>query len=200
MTRDKTGSRFQLWVDAVGGFLVCLSDEITLGQAVPGTPVEVPIVADLSRRHATILRQRESYLLTPFHPVRVAGQRTAEPAVLSDGDEIELGSRVVIRFRQPHALSLTGRLEMLSNHRTQPPADAVLLMAESCILGPNSNNHVICRDWSSDLVLFRRHQELGCRSESPFEVDGKACRGLAKIRRDSRVSGPDFCLGLEPLE
>ena len=39
-----------LWVDAVGGYLVCLGDEIVLGQAIPGTTVDVPILADLSRR------------------------------------------------------------------------------------------------------------------------------------------------------
>ena len=200
MARNNPGSRFQMWVDAVGGFLVCMADEVTLGQAVLGTPVDVPIVGDLSRRHATIRRESGSYLIIPSQAVRVAGRHVDEATALSDGDEIELGSTFVMRFRQPHPLSSTGRLEVLSNHRCQPPADAVVLMAEACILGPNPSNHVVCRDMTSDLVLFRRDDTLHCRSEDAIEIDGKIRGRTARIHRDSRICGRDFCLSLEPLE
>ena len=46
------GLRFLLWVDGVGGYLVCLSDEVTLGQSTPNCRVHVPILADVSRHHA----------------------------------------------------------------------------------------------------------------------------------------------------
>src|SRR5438093_1143339 len=47
----KRAARFMLWIDAVGGYLVCLGDEIVIGQAAPGTKVDVPIQADISRKH-----------------------------------------------------------------------------------------------------------------------------------------------------
>ena len=36
-----------LWVDAVGGFLVCLDDQVVLGQPSSGQAIAVPILADL---------------------------------------------------------------------------------------------------------------------------------------------------------
>jgi hypothetical protein len=47
----KRSPRFMLWIDAVGGYLVCLGDEVTIGQAVPNNRVDVPIQADISRKH-----------------------------------------------------------------------------------------------------------------------------------------------------
>jgi hypothetical protein len=188
-----------VWIDAVGGFLVCLDDNVSLGQAVPGTPVAVPIAGDVSRRHAAIRRADGAYLVTPYHDLRVAGNRVTGPTALCDGDELELGSRVTLRFRQPHALSASARLEMLSNHRIQPPCDGVLLMADACILGPGPNSHVVCRHWSTDLVLFRRRDQLHIRSPHAVEVDGVPCEGTSRVRRDSRICGPDFCLSLEPV-
>src|SRR5690606_16413570 len=77
-------SRFLLWIDSVGGYLVCRGDEVTLGQAVPESGVEVPILADISRRHATIRRDGEGYLLVAHGPARVDGRPVDETAYLKD--------------------------------------------------------------------------------------------------------------------
>src|SRR5947199_188754 len=45
--------RFFLWIDGVGGYLVCLGARLTFGQALPEARVDVPLVADVSRLHAT---------------------------------------------------------------------------------------------------------------------------------------------------
>jgi hypothetical protein len=192
-------SRFVLWVDGVGGYLVCLGGEVTIGQAVPGTEVEVPIQGDLSRQHARI-RRDDGYLIEPLHRVRIDGKDVRETTLLSDGDEIELGEGVRLRFRQPHALSATARLELVSGHRTQPSADGVLLMAESCVMGPKWQNHIICRDWSSDVVLYRREGELFCRALEPIEIDDQYCEGQGKVETNSHVAGSDFSLSLEDLD
>ena len=57
---DATGpkGRFLLWVDAVGGYLVCLDDRVLLGRAGPDSHADVPLMGDLSRNHATLLRNR----------------------------------------------------------------------------------------------------------------------------------------------
>src|SRR5262249_47545035 len=46
--------RFLLWVDGVGGYLVCLSNRVTFGQATAEGPVDVPLFADVSRLHAEV--------------------------------------------------------------------------------------------------------------------------------------------------
>ena len=192
--------RYTLWVDGVGGYLVCLSDEITLGQARPGTTVDVPIMADLSRKHAVIRRGGEGYWVEPLHLVRVNGRAAQAKTMLNDGDELELGSGVRIRFRRPHALSASARLEFISPHRTQPSADGVLLMAESCVLGPNWRNHVVCRDWSGDVVLYRHEDNLHCRAMESIEIDGELCDGRGRLTGNSHVVGSDFSMSLEELD
>lgn len=65
----QAGPRFLLWVDGVGGYLVCLADEVVIGQAIPHGGADVPIQGDLSRLHATI-RHREKAICssrTPKH-------------------------------------------------------------------------------------------------------------------------------------
>ena len=192
--------RFLLWIDAVGGYLVCLSEEVYIGQAFPGTKVDVAIQADISRRHAKIRREGEGYVLDPLHEnVRVDGKPVNSPMLLSDGDEIELGQGVRIRFRKPHVLSASARLEMISRHRTQPHVDGILLMAESCVLGPKWQNHVVCREWKGDVVLFRQEDKLFCRAMESIEIDGKLQDGRGRLAPNSHVLGTDFSLTLEPV-
>ncbi|MEX2118766.1 MAG: FHA domain-containing protein [Pirellulales bacterium] len=192
-------SRFLLWVDGVGGYLVCPSDEVILGQPVAGSRVDVPILGDVSQRHARIRRDGESYLIDPLRPVRLDGRPLTAVTSLAEGSLIELGNNVRLRFRRPHPLSATARLEFVSHHRTQPSADAVLLLAESCVLGPAANSHVVCRDWSSEVVLFRQADALLCRKAGNFEVDGVAVADRAALGRRSQVVGDDFSLSIEDV-
>lgn len=191
--------RFLLWIDGVGGYLVCLEDEVVLGQATPNNPVTVPIQADLSRQHAKIRRQGDGYVIEPLQETWVNGQLIRGKTLLSDGDEIEMAGAVRLRFRQPHALSASARLDFVSHHRTLPKADGVLLMAESCVLGPKWQNHVICRDWERDVVLYRRDGELYCRAMDSIEIDGHLCDGRGQLAPNSHVSGSDFSMSLEEL-
>jgi hypothetical protein len=192
--------RFMLWIDAVGGYLVCLGDEILIGQAVPGAKVDVPIQADISRKHVKLARHREGYILEPVGgKVVLDGKPVTEPALLSDGDEFTLGEAVKLRFRKPHVLSSSARLELISPHRTLPYADAVVLMGESCVLGPQWQNHVICRDWGSDVVLYRNEDKIMCRAMESIEIDGKLHDGRGPVRPGSHVLGTDFSLSLEAV-
>ena len=192
--------RFMLWIDAVGGYLVCLSSQVVIGQAHPGTRVELPLQADISRRHAVIRREGEGYVVEPLGgSVKLDGKSIAGPSLLSDGDELELGDGVRLRFRRPHVLSSSARLEILSRHRTHPFVDGVILMAESCVLGPKWQNHVVCRDWAGDVVLYRNEDKLYCRAMESLEIDGKLCDGRGKLGPNSRVVGSDFSLSLELL-
>ena len=192
--------RFMLWIDAVGGYLVCLGDEITVGQAHPSSPVDVPIQADISRRHVKLRRVGEGYVIEPIGPnVTLDGKPLTGAALLSDGDEIGLNGAVRLRFRKPHVLSSSARLEIVSKHRTHPFADAVLLMAESCVLGPKWQNHVVCREWGGDVVLYRQDDRIFCRAMESIEIDGKLHDGRGPVRPGSQVLGTDFSMTLEAV-
>jgi FHA domain len=192
VTLSETPQRALLWVDAVGGFLVCLDDEVVLGQPSPGNSIALPILADLSRRHAVIRREAGAYVLEPLQGVRVDGREITGPTVLVDRQLIQLGDSVRLRFTKPHALSATARLDFESHHKTQPTCDAVLLMADSCVLGPGAHCHVRGRDWQHDVVLYRNGAGFQCRCAAPLVVDGEARSGPIEVDAGERVEGESF--------
>jgi hypothetical protein len=148
MTR---GDRFMLWIDEVGGYLVCTSDEVVIGQ----------------------------------------------PLTLRDAQIISIGEGVELRFRVPHPLSATARLEFVSRHRTQPAADAVLLAAETCVLGPRSTSHVVCRDWPHEVVLHRVRSMLHCWAHGKFRVNQTNYHQQAPLSLPAQIVGEGFSLSLE---
>jgi hypothetical protein len=191
--------RALLWVDAVGGFLVCLDDTIAIGQPSPNEPLALPILADLSRRHAVIRREAGAYVLEPLQRTFVDGREIKGPFVLAQNQLIQLGDNVRIRFAKPHALSMTARLVVESHHKTQPTADAVLLMADSCVLGPNRHCHVTCRDWPRDIVIYRQNDQVFCRADEPLSIDGVAATSSNEIQSGARVEGDSFSFAWETL-
>ncbi len=139
---DGPRGRFLLWVDGVGGYLVCMDDRIVLGRAGPDSHADVPLMGDLSRNHATLVRNGEGYLLQAHQASFVNGKPVAEQVVLRDGDVIRLGSTVELEFRQPSPVSATARLAIVSRHRLPLAVDGVLLMAETCIVGGPAQAHI----------------------------------------------------------
>ena len=187
-----------LWVDAVGGFLVCLDDRSRSGSRRPGEPIALPILADLSRRHAVIRRDGGAYVLEPLHETKVDGREITGPVVLTDGQTIEFGDNVRMRFNKPHALSSTAKLTLESHHKTQPSADAVLLMADSCVLGPNRHCHVQCRNWQRDVIVYRQGaneqdvRQLFCRCRRTTVGRRRAGQWLDANCPGARIEGEDF--------
>jgi len=192
-----------LWVDGVGGYLLTTADELLIGQpSAPGEGGRSPdlaILADLSRRHATLRRERGSYVLTPHAAVWIDGRQADGPTVLSHNAEVLLGSRVRVRFSRPHALSATAVLTVESGHRTAPAADAVILMAESCVLGSKPHSHVRCRGWQSEAILFRGAEGLLCRTTGEVRVGGSPVTGPAVAWPGARIEGEDFSLVIEDV-
>ena len=200
MTENKPrGKRLVSWIDGVGGYLICLGDEVMIGQPTAPGHVDIPILADLSRRHASIRRDGEAYVLTPVHTVRVNGVEITGPTVLANDSTIELGSSVKMRFRKPHALSATAILTLESSHKTEPAVDGIVLMAESCILGSQKHSHICCRKWENDVVLFQRGNELYARSSEPLEVDGLPADTGIPLPANCRIEAENLALSFEDL-
>jgi hypothetical protein len=192
------GERFLFWVDAVGGYLVLLGDEILLGRAAPDGTADVPLLGDLSRRHATLTRSGETYVLRAHHPTFLNNRRV-ETATLRDGDVIRLGPSVELEFHQPSPVSSTARLDVVSRHRLPVAVDGILLMAETCIMGPGRQAHVPAPNLDRPVVLYRQGESLWCKAHGPFEVDGRARAGRAGLSPRSSVVGEGFSFSLEPL-
>ncbi len=202
LARDETAGlkgRFLLWVDAVGGYLVCLDERIVLGRAGSDSHADVPLMGDLSRNHAALLRNGESYLLQAHHASFVNGKPVVEQAILHDGDIIRLGSTVELEFRQPSPVSATARLSILSRHRLPLAVDGVLLMAETCIVGEAAQAHIPAPALKNPVVLYRQAGSVWCRAAGAFDVDGRTCASRAPLTLQSSVLGDGFSFSLEPL-
>jgi hypothetical protein len=195
----RRADRMMLWIDAVGGYWVCLGDEITVGRPDPQRTADVPILGDLSSRHARVRRDGEGYVIDALREVRLDERPVRGAGSLCDGSRIALGS-VRLLFCQPHPLSRTARIEFLSHHRTQPSADAVLLMADTCVLGPGPRSHVVCHGWTQEVVLFRRQERLFCRVAGRLEIDGVAYEGSGPLRAGSHIDGEGLSFHLEAID
>ena len=193
--------RFLLWVDGVGGYLVCLAPRVTLGQAISDGPVDVPLFAELSRLHAELTRDEEGYVLESGRDVQVNGA-AAKRAVLKPGDRLTLGSSCQMVFHQPVPISPSARLELVSGHRLPMAVDGVLLMAESLVLGPGQRVHVrlpAVPDHPGNVVIYRSKDGLGVRFDGKYTVDGRPCQGAATLALPSVVVSDLFTFALEPV-
>jgi hypothetical protein len=198
-TEQPRGKRLIAWIDEVGAFLVCLGNEVSLGQPTPGSAVDIPVRADLSRRHATIAREGENYILKPIHNTKVDGHVVMGPTLLRDGALIELGDTLKIRFTKPHSLSATAILKFESKHKTEPAVDGVVLMSESCVLGAKAHSHIRCANWNSEIVLFRRGEDVQFRSKDIIEVNDHPGCTSGIITANCRLAGEEFALSFEEV-
>jgi hypothetical protein len=189
--------RLLLWIDGVGGYLLCLSNRITLGQATGDAPVDIPLFADVSRMHATLSRDAEGYLLEAARPVQINGQAQSR-ALLKPGDRLTLGNSCQVVFQQPVPVSTSAKLQLVSGHRLPYAVDGVLLMAESLVLGSGPHVHVQLPECKENVVLFRHKDGVGIKCNGGFSIDGQPCKDRGVLGMQATAAGPDFTLAIEP--
>jgi tetratricopeptide (TPR) repeat protein len=190
--------RFLLWIDGVGGYLVCLGNRVTLGQATPDAYVDIPLYADVSRIHASLTRDTEGYVLEATRPLQVNSQ-TVDRTLLQSGDRVTLGAGCQLQFRQPVPVSASARLDLVSGHRLPLAVDGILLMADTLVLGPGSQVHVPMPDVLEPIILYRHTNGLGIRHAKNVTIDGQRCGERGLLRPNSTVSGDDFAFTIEPV-
>ena len=171
---------------------------MTFGQAVADARVDVPLVADIARRHATIRRDAEGYVLDPSGETWLGDHRLESAAPLADDSALRLGP-VALRFRRPHPLSATAQIELASPHRPRPSCDAVLLLAQSCVMGPKPTSHIVCPDWRHEVVLFYSAGKLNCHVPGEFEINGRLHTDCGRLGYGSRVAGDGLSFSLEEV-
>ena len=191
-------TQYLLWVDGVGGYLVCLSHRVTLGQANPESAVDVALLADVSRHHATIQRDPEGYFLEAVRRVQVNGQPT-EKALLRSADRITLGGSCQLQFWQPVPVSTSARLDLVSGHRFVQPVQAVLLMADTLVLGPDVQSHVQVPDLTQPVILYRNKKALAVRWPGTMQIAGQTHEGRGPLEQGATVCAEQFSLALDPV-
>lgn len=189
---------YTLWIDQVGAYLVCLADMVAIGgPAVGAHAADVSLLANLSRRHATLLRSGERYVLHAHAATALGGRPVLEKCDLCDGAELQLGSSVRMRFRIPSVVSGSARLEFLSDHRPAAAVDGVVLMSETCLLGPAVENHIRCPAWPSSLLLFRREGHLWVKGREDLFLDGQHAPAGGQLASGTIVTATDLRFRVE---
>ena len=199
------GTGHTLWIDGVGCFWVLLNDRVTIGGPEPivakasdaSESAELALLSDLRRQHAAIVRTGEGYLLEAGGSARVAGREVIGRTALGDGANIELGRSVRLRFRQPSALSLSACVDFLSDHRPAQAVDGVVLLADTCLLGPGEENHIVCPDWPGTVLLVRQGHELWCRSRMNVAINGQRIGSGRKLESGDVVMGEELRFRIE---
>jgi hypothetical protein len=195
-----SGDKFVVWIDEVGAFLMFLKNEITVGgPAADGAGADLALLANLSRRHATLARSGERYLLEAHAPVHVAGRPVHDRVDLADGSELALGANVRLRFRIPSAMSGTARLDFASDHRPTRAVDAVILMDDTCLIGPTAENHIRCPGWRQSVLLFRRDGKLWCKSREEIFLDGRHAPDGGRLESGMVVTGAEVRFRIEEV-
>ncbi len=193
--------RFLLWVDGVGGFLVCLAPRISLGQAGLERSVDVPIYADLSRFHACLIRDPEGYLLEGPRHILVNGMPVEGRQWLSVQDRITLGRSCQFIFQCPVPISTTALLQLVSGHRMPLGVDGVLLMAENVILGPGQGSHVAIPSLSQPIILTRAaSDQLRVSFPGRYCMDGQTVEGQQPLSLGTNVWDDHFSFAVEPID
>jgi hypothetical protein len=191
--------RFLLWVDGVGGYLVCLSSRVTFGQATADGPVDVPLFADVSRTHAEVTRDGEGYVIESGRSVRVNGAETKR-AVLAAGDRVTLGTSCQFLFHKPVAVSSSVRLELTSGHRLPVAVDGVLLMGNELMLGPAPDAHIELPALAAPVLIYRSKDGLSVRvPDMKFTIDDRPCIDRALLTLPGVVSCDLFTFAIEPV-
>ncbi len=191
-------SRFLLWIDGVGGYLVCLNNRITFGHAESDSYVDVPLVADVSRLHASLSRDAEGYVLEAVKPIQVNGKLLTR-ATLRPGDRVTVGASCQFQFQQPVPVSTTGRLDLVSGHRLSLTVDGILLMADTLVLGSGPQVHINVPDLSKDVVLFRHKDGVGLRHDGSLLVNGHKSAPRGVLGPNATVVGNEVSFTIEPV-
>jgi hypothetical protein len=186
---------FALWIDGVGGYLLSLSHRVTIGKAVADAKVDVPLIADVSRHHATIQRDPEGYFLEAVRKVQVNAV-AIDKALLRSGDRITLGS-CQLQFWQPAPVSTSARLDLVSGHRFAQPVQAVLLMADTLVIGPSPQSHVQVADMTQPLILYRGKAGLAARWAGNLQIGEKTYQERGPLEAGESLTTEQISLALE---
>ena len=164
-------SRWRLWVDGCGGYLLVTGVQWRVGGLSRASTVDICVQADWPRLAGQISRRGADYFWQ--------GQRSADQKILlTDGTQVPVDGSALMTLGKPSQLSDTAVLALNGHHRFDQHVDGVVLVRETILVGPGSDCHLRCRDASDRAILQLKDNqwyakaglagefqklELGCR-------------------------------------
>lgn len=209
--KPKTGRRFIAWIDGVGAWLILTGQSVSIGRVTsPGigllapkkkseNEADIAVMASLSRKHATLERIGENYVLAAHGLAAVQHRPFTDQIVLPDRCEFQLNESVRFGFSLPTPLSSSARLTFESGHRPNLKVDGIVMMSHTCLLGRGNEHHIPCPGWKSSVVLAQTANGIAAKSRDELFVDGKLVHGRTDIAAGQIVAGADFRFRLEAI-
>lgn len=193
--------RYMLWIDGVGAWQLCVGQSFLIGgPTLEHQSADICLMANISRKHATLTRYSENWFIQPHQSTVVSGRTIADRALLKTGDEIRLAERVRLGFRIPNVLSSSALIDFESPHRPAQSVNGIILMTDTCLLGPRRDHHVHCPEWTDLVVLFVQNGQLRCRSRIALKVNEDRIRDSAELKDGAIVTGDDLRFRVERLK
>ena len=139
-------SRWRLWVDGCGGYLLVTGVQWSVGGLSQVSNVDIRVLADWPRLAGQIYRKGADYFWQ--------GQSAADQKILlTDGDHIPVQGSASMTLGKPSQLSDTAVLSLAGPHRFDQHVDGIVLVRETILVGPDPDCHLRCRDASDRAVL-----------------------------------------------
>lgn len=142
-------SRWRLWIDGCGGFLLLTGDHWSVGGLSHTDLADVCVRADWPRNAGTIERRGGDYFWQ--------GSRSKEQReLISAGRPLPIAGTATITMSKPSQLTNSATLQLKPPHRFHEHVDGVVLVDETLLIGPQTDCHVHCHQASDRAVLNRR--------------------------------------------
>lgn len=145
-------SRWRLWVDGCGGFLLLAGKRWTVGGVGDDRGADIRVRADLPRVAGTIERSGADYFW-------LGSRESDQRELIRSGEPLAVQGSARLSLQQPSPLCESAVLQLRAPHRFDEHVDAVVLVNETILVGPGADCHLRCRDCSERAVLIRRGSE-----------------------------------------
>ena len=177
---------FLLRVDEGGEQLVMRGESVSIGN-VQKASADLPILANLAGRHATIQRSMSFHggmqdsIVAEDGEVKIDGEVVKKQA-LKSGDKIALGPALGVLYQRPTSRSLSSRL-LLQNGFQVAGTDRVLMMKDRgrdgrILIGPSQDVHVTVAKGTGEVELFANNAgQMRVFCEQGGSIDGTVFKG-----------------------
>ncbi len=197
-TRTIQSEILRLWIDGVGAYLMSLKPTFAIGGPTENESApDWMIWSTLLQKHLDITHTSEGFAIAPLGPLQIAGREVTSPVALRHRTTMALGSSVRIEFTQPHPLSLTAVLKLVSPHRSVQTADAVVLLHDTCLIGPRKAHHITCGEGSPEIRLTPIDGGIRCQADADFSVNDIPSGRESILDETAIVAGEGFRFRLE---
>ncbi|MBM4060053.1 MAG: hypothetical protein FJ265_03005 [Planctomycetes bacterium] len=198
---------FLLRVDEGGEHLVLRGETVSIGN-VRQTRSDLPVLADLAGRHASVRRSMSFHggmqdsVVAEEGEVRVGGRAVAQHR-LEAGDRVQLGTAFAFVYHRPSARSLTAGLQLQGGFQVGG-TDRILLLKDRgrdgrILIGPGRDVHVRVPAATGEVELYANPTgQMRVHSDAGGAIDGVAFRGEHPVSAGQIVEAAGVSFVLQP--